>query len=194
MSTALANMQGMLPWKIYDTIDISAGALLANYTFFINPISATKSKAKTNLSQVSRFPGAKSFNAVSLGFYVTGDMAQADFNNLLENYWWEFKVIDRTYAEGLIFMAPSGYGSTGFSNITAAATERNVVNGAPWGNAVRFDLRLPAAYPGADGVTGVYLGQNTNFQVDLYGTPFTAGAGFSIVCDLDGALMREVQP
>lgn len=192
MSSVIANAQGLMPWKVWDRQSIAAGATSTLYNFFITPIGTSgKTKMDTNLTQVSRFPGSKSFNATHLYFQVNTTLTKPDCDALFDNYYWELWVLDRVFAEGHLWMAGAPGGVSGFSN---DAGDQVYTNGVPTGTTYGFDLRLPAAYPSSDGLTGVYIGKDTNFSINLIGTSFVAAAAFKITACLEGVLFREVQP
>lgn len=192
----------LVNWFYYDTAaTVAAGAATAaQYMFYTNPISATKTKAATNMEQVSRLPDPYVFNATHLGIYISSNTIKADIDLILANAYIEFKVGDKTYAEGPIQYFPGGAGLTGNGTVANSA----YVNGTPQlGN--MFDMRLPGGImlgdgKMTDGNTGISILQGQTFKVLLnFPTQPTmtvsgsGGVGVSITCNLYGQLSRTSQ-
>lgn len=193
------NMTNILPWVIYDRVVAAAAAnTAARNTFFNLPIGAAgKTKEDTNLQQVMQLPAPEIMNVYSIGFAFMSDMVKVDIDAFLNDYYMEFWVGDRVYAEGPLQCFPGG---TGVDGATTRNNEGSFSNGVPvLGNV--WDLRLPVGIPGADGITGVPILQGESFQVLVIGTPFALsaaaapnnGVGLDLMCYLTGIKSRAVQ-
>lgn len=208
------NAADIVNWPVWDTFAVAAATSMgASFDFFTQPIGTNnKTKINTNLEQVSRLPDPQWMNVLSLGFSFGPEVTLTDITTLVNNYYTQFWVGGKTYAEGRYEMFPSGTGIVG-------NTTRNnisvVTNGIPqWGNL--FDLRLPAGidlgvqtdpYDGSrkavvsDGLIGVTILQGQNFKVTnaapggAQSTEAAAagGQGMRLICTLYGILSRGVQ-
>jgi len=184
------NMVDPVVWTLYDTLVLNAGSVVpSEFRFF----QGGQDKAKTNVSQAERLPDPEWFNCWSIGFQFHTNVLKADIDQLLNNYFYEFWVGQKVYAEGPVQSAPSGYGLYG---ATAAAGEYAWSNGHPMVQNM-IDLRLPP--PIGDGLIGVTILQGQMFRVKLIGTSFTltnannGGQGMRLKCYLTGILSRGVQ-
>ena len=193
-----ANMTDAVQWVLYDTLLTAAAAnTLAQYTFFQVPIGGAKTKAQTNMEQVSRLADPDYFNCQAVGFEFAPNMVKVDIDQFLNAYYCEFWVGQKVYAEGPLSVFPSG---AGLSGATTRNNEGTFSNGLPTlGNC--FDLRLPAGVAGADGITGITILQGQQFQFRVIGTPFALaaaaapmnGAGLILKTYLFGIKYRAVQ-
>lgn len=201
----MANVADILPWIFWDTLNVNAGASIGtSFDFFVTPIGqGGKTKVQTNMEQVQRLPDPLWANVYSLGFEFGPQVVLADIVTLVNNYYHEFWVGNKTYAEGLYQMFPAG---TGFSGVS---TQNNVGvfnNGrAQLSNTV--DLRLPAglnlgSLPEgnvvSDGLTGVTILQGQQFKVRNQApggaqNASAAGGGLQLRCNLYTILSRGVQ-
>jgi hypothetical protein len=193
------NAADLVQWELYDRNTTAANtATSASYTFYNVPIGQnSKTKADTNMEQVSRLPDPQFMNVQSLGFQFMPDMIKVDIDNFIKNYWFEFWVGQKVYAEGPLQSAASGYGYTGYT------TQNNIGTntlGNPNGTHLQFNLVLPAGI--GDGVNGVSILQGQQFYVKVIaGTTFTTalatspvnGTGVNLMCFLTGILSRGVQ-
>ena len=204
------NQADILPWILYDNNVTAAAANTAVlYTFFNVPIgTAGKTKANTNLTQVSRLEDPQWFNCIGLGFYFASNMIKIDIDQFLNLYFQEFVIGQKIYSEGPLQCFPAG---AGLSGMTTRNNEGGFSNGQPnLGNI--YDLRLPAGlHLGkdrdsgmdivADGLIGHTILQSQAFRVDIRGTAFALaaaaapgnGTGLSLSCYLYGILSRGVQ-
>lgn len=194
---------GIFNWTLYDTLTAGQGTTTAVLlqAFTVPAGQSGKTKLDTNLEQVSRIPGPGIFNTVSLGFWFATNMDKDDMDGIFNSYFFEFVVVSRIYAEGLLQFYPA---SAGLAGSTTKTAESAYSNGQP--NVANFyDLRLPAGMDlgdGAmtDGFTGITILQDQTFRVDLKATTGVTlqttaqgGVGLRLVVRLDGQLTRGVQ-
>ena len=198
------NTADYVPWVLYDRNVTAAAANTANrYTFFNVPIgTAGKIKADTNLEQVMQLSAPEWMSVTHLGFYFTSRMAKVDIDQFLDNYWYEFWIGDRIYAEGPLQVAPSGFGLTG---VTTQNAQSVFTPSTPLGTSVMWDCRLPAGLQlgniVADGIFGHTILQGQKFNVQVQGTPYALaaagaplfGGGLNMMCYLIGIKSRGVQ-
>lgn len=198
------NAADIVNWILWDTYKVAASTTIgASFQFFTQPIGTnSKTAMDTNMEQVQRLPDPQWMNVISLGFEFGPDMLVADVNTLVNNYYTDFIVGNKTYAQGRYENFPTG------GAVDASAT---VKNGQPsWVN--QFDLRLPqgidlgiqtdpnSGAPGrvvSDGLIGVTILQGQQFKVNNTapgGAQSTGvGNGLRLVCQLYGILSRGVQ-
>jgi len=190
-------------------VTAAAANTLAQYTFFNVPIGAgapVKTKNETSLEQVSVLTAPEWMNVWKLGFYFCPAMVMADIATFLNNYYFEFWVGNKIYAQGPLSCAPSGFGVMGTTTRNNEGTY--ALGGATQGGVpnVGFDLRLPAGFSLADGTVtnglmGVTILQSQTFTVKVFGLPFALqaaaapmnGTGLSLECFLYGIKSRGVQ-
>lgn len=186
------NKADILPWYLYDFLSTAqAAAALVEYDFFTVPQGGTKTKVQTNLTQVSQLPAPQHFNCTSLQIYFTSNMLKADIDSMLNNYYLEFWVGDKIYAEGPLFKFPAGAGLAG---VTQTSGQQTYTNGIPNCMAV-VDFRM------GDNPIGIHILQGQNFKVKILSSAsfgsFTAtaggGIGLNFYCILEGILSRGVQ-
>lgn len=192
------NAADVVQWQLYDRQTTAAAATTAAlYTFFNVPIGGAKTKADTNLEQVSRLSDPQFMNVQSIGFYFTGNMVKIDVDQFLNNYWYEFWVGQKIYSEGPLQSAASGYGLNGYTTMNNIGTNNL---GNPNGTHLQFNLVLPP--PVGDGLNGVSILQGQTFYVKVFaGATFalaaaaapTNGIGLNLMCFLTGILSRGVQ-
>lgn len=189
------NKADILPWYLYDEINVPAGtATGVEIDFFSVPIGGTqfstvKTKQQTNLEEVSKLSAPKHFDTHSLQIYFSSNMLKADIDSALNNFWLEFWISDKIYAEGPLFKFPSG---AGLSGGTAVSGQSIWTNGFPSPVAV-VDFRM------GDNLIGHHILQGQTFRVKVLGTTYTptasgsGGTGLNIYCILQGILSRGVQ-
>lgn len=202
----MPNMADLVMDFEWDRITAAAAANTAvSYTFFNAPIgTGAKIKADTSLEQVSVLTAPEWMNVWSVGFYFTSDMVKTDIDHMLNNYWFEFWVGNKAYAQGPLQVAPCGFGLTGALTRNNEGTFRGTSD--LFTNVPGFDLRLPAGLQLADGSTtnglmGVTILQAQTFTVRLYGTSFALsaaaapnnGVGLNLMAYLYGIKSRGVQ-
>jgi hypothetical protein len=186
------NKADILPWYLYDFLTTAqAAAASVEYDFFTVPQGGTKTKVQTNLTQVSQLPAPQHFNCTSLQIYFASNMFLTDINSMLNNYYLEFWVGDKIYAEGPLFKYPSGAGLAGVSQTSG---QQVFTNGIANCMAV-VDFRM------GDNPIGIHILQGQNFKVKILSSAsfgsFTAtassGTGLNFYCILEGILSRGVQ-
>jgi hypothetical protein len=191
------NTADILPWYLYDEINVAVNTLtLSEMDFFTVPIggtqfAVTKTKQQTNLEQVSQLPAPQHFNTTALEIYFASNMLKTDIDSTLNNYWLEFWIGQKVYAEGPLFKFPGGAGLAGVSQQSG---QQGWSNGYPSPIAV-VDFRM------GDNPIGHHILQGQNFKVKILGTPYTtvnssanpAGTGLNFYCILEGILSRGVQ-
>lgn len=194
----MAGTADLTVMPVWDTVITAAGANTpALFQFFTAPIGqAGKTKNETNLRAVGQLSAPQFMNVTHLGFAFSPRMIEVDIAQLLDAYYFEFKVGDeKIYAEGHLDAYPAGFGVHGVS------TRNNVSllgNGAPLVDNCRT---LIVPMPFGDGATGIQILQGETFRVDLIGTPFalaaaaapTNGTGLRLRCYLYGIRSRQVQ-
>ncbi len=187
------NKADILPWYLYDEINVpTATATGVEMDFFTVPQGGTqfttvKTKQQTNLEEVSKLSAPKHFNTTSLQIVFAVNMSLADITSAMNNFWLEFWISDKIYAEGPLFKFPGGSGLAGYSVVSGQQTW---TNGVPNPCAV-VDFRM------GDNPIGHHILQGQNFKVKILGTTFTpttsTGTGLNFYCILEGILSRGVQ-
>ena len=191
-----ANQADVTNWIFWDKLAVAAGVTTAtSYTLFVNPISATKGKSSTNLESPGKLQAPQILNVFNLGFIFRPDVYIVDLAALLDAYWVEFWVGQKSYAEGLLYHFPGG---AGVQSSTSGTTNLG------WpvaGN--EYDLRLPAGMNlgscTTDGLTGIMILQDQAFKVYVNSnagvslTAATTGTGWNMTAHLKGILSRAVQ-
>lgn len=180
------NRADILPWFLYDRLkQTTASVTLSEYDFFTTPIGGTKTKQDTNLEQTSRLSDPQHFNTLGLRMYFSSIMLLADVVTILDNYYIEFWIGQKVYAEGPLSQFPAGagiYGFAGTGDLAGAYT-----NGLPSPQAT-VDFRI------GDSNIGHHILQGQTFKVKLLtNTTFTLVGTFNVLCTLEGILSRGVQ-
>lgn len=170
----------VVPWIEWDRINLGAnGATTATqYSYFTTPQGqGGKTKLDTSLARPQQLEAPEYINAVNLGFALQGNVFKDDVDALDSNYWVEFWVGKKTYAEGPWRCFPSGFVKSGFTTRADEAWYELGTDG------ISYDLRLPAGLNlGSDdapiitnGLIGTVIGVNESFKLNMY-----ADAGFVI--------------
>lgn len=118
------------PWVFYDTQQVTQNAAIpTQWQFFNIPIGGTivggplngtsKTKLQTNMKKSNQLPQPQRFLLRSLSFYFQASTALIDEILVTENCYFEFKIDEKIYHEGLIQFFPSGLGLDGFSTVNA---------------------------------------------------------------------------
>src|SRR6185369_9328402 len=183
-----ANKADILPWYLYDEINVPSGTSTGvEMDFFTVPqggtqFSTVKTKQQTNLEEVSKLSAPKHFNTTSLMIYFANNMLLADISSAMNNFWLEFWISDKIYAEGPLFKFPGGAGVSGYTAVSGQAA---------WGNGIAnpcavVDFRM------GDNPIGHHILQGQTFKVKILGTAFTPAAtpgnGLNFYCILEGIL------
>ena len=180
------NITDIQPWMYYDRLTSAANAAPSNsLLFFTTPLSSTKTKLDTNLKQAGRLPDPKHFLAMAIRFVFDSGMAVADIQLMIRNYYIEFEIGDKLFAEGHLDLYAGGAGITGLAATTTTITAYN--NGAA----------DPTATNNWGAEHGIHILQGQTFQVRAISpaapTMSAAGLGLNLRCVLDGILYREAQ-
>lgn len=199
------NMADYLQWVLYDRAAVAGGSNWPTSTkLFTVPIgSSSKTKADTNMEQVSLLPNPYWMNCTHIGLYPDANVLLLDWIALCNQSYFEFWVNGRVQFEGKLQHAPGGVGPVGNSTKTA---ESSYTSGVPR-NDCMFDLRMPAGInlgdKVTDGNTGITIlqGQTFKIEVNLPGgalalTATTAtpnvGTGVTLNATLLGQLSRNL--
>ena len=114
------------PWQYWDTITFLASAAAAQtYSPFSvqvgqqDPLTnLTKNKLQTNIQRGNQFPPPRCLLLIAIGFYFESDWLKADIDKFLENYYFEFKIDDKVFHEGYLWMHPAGGGLSGVTDVS----------------------------------------------------------------------------
>lgn len=191
------NKADILPWFQYDEINVAVNtSTTTEMDFFTVPQGQTqfavvKTKQQTNMQQVMQLPAPQHMNVTSLRLIFASNMLKTDIDSVLNNFYLEFWIGQKIYAEGPIHCFPGGAGLAGVSQQSGQQT---FTNGLPNPIAI-VDFRM------GDNPIGHHILQGQNFQVKILGTAFTtvnstatpAGTGLNWWCILEGILSRGVQ-
>lgn len=110
-------------WYYYDTIAITQGATgAATYNPFSVPVGGTKTKLSTNMRVANSFPPPTCLILDWIGFYFSPDTRLADITTFINNYRFEFKIDNKIFFEGLLWMQPPGLGVSGMSTQTSESS------------------------------------------------------------------------
>lgn len=182
------NLIDVQQMPLYDTLVIAANTATPTLQYmFTEPISATKGRNRTNLTQGGRLESPKSFVVKAIRVAFGPQMIYSDCANLYEKYILRLIVGDKDYQCAPLDFFPAGGGIvavTGFDGAAAPTEKIYLSNGLQDPRAINV-LELP-----------ITLGQGENFRVELEGTSFTTlstGTGIFLRVYLDGILGRQVQ-
>lgn len=125
-------MQGWVdrgPWQYWDTITFPAGAPVAQqYNPFSVPIGAqnpltaattTKTKLQTNMVRGNQFPPPRCLLLMAIGFQFSPDFTKADIDKIWKSCYMEFRIDDKIFHEGFLWLYPAGAGLFGVSTQTS---------------------------------------------------------------------------
>lgn len=202
---AVPNMADYLQWVYYDRAAVAAGSNWPTSTeLYTQPIGqSSKTKADTNLEQVSLLPNPYWMNVSHMGLYPDPTVLLTDWVALNNQSYFEFWVNGRVQFEGKLSHAPGGVGPLGNSTKTA---ESNYSNGQPQMTNM-LDLRMPAGIDlgsmVTNGITGITILQGQSFKVKIIlpggvlaltastATP-NIGTGLTLNAQLFGQLSRSL--
>ena len=130
-NTFVGNVLDRGPWIFYDTQQCTqAVAVPTTWAFFNIPVggtivggpnnATTKTKLQTNMKRANQLPQPQRFLLRSLGFYFQASTALIDQILITENCYFEFKIDEKVYHEGLLQFFPSGLGLDGIPGGAAA--------------------------------------------------------------------------
>lgn len=176
------------PWTFWDTINETAGALQASYNPFAvpiggqDPVSGTqKTKLQTNMRKGNEFPAPQCLILFALGVYFSSSMSKSDIDFWVQNCYLEFKIDEKVFHEGLLWMFPAGGGLSGLSTNNA---ESCWTNGLP---APQYTRRYDT--------WSRYIAPNQAISMTLTfpGTPPTTTGTSQVIFTLEGITDRSVQ-
>lgn len=201
-------VQGMVdrgPFPYWDTLQVTAGSqLAANYSMFQVPIGAqnplvantTKTKLQTNMTKSGEFPPPRCLLLEAIGFIFGAQpitsggvttwtpMFLDDISALSYSSYFEFRIDDKVFHEGPVYLHPGGAGLTG---VATQSGQQSYVNGVP-----------APGYMRRYGNWSKYIAPLQQFRMDIIipGTPPTLdanGPGLYVPIILDGISDRSVQ-
>lgn len=125
-NSIMANWVDRGPWQYWDTITIVAGSVGASqYSPFSVPIGSqdpltnlTKNKLQTNMVRQNQFPPPRCLLLNAIGFYFESTWLKSDIDLFLQNYYQEFRIDEKIFHEGYLWMYPPGSGLTGVTTQT----------------------------------------------------------------------------
>jgi hypothetical protein len=181
------------PWFYWDLLTAPAGTILqSSYSLFSVPIGqqnplaggAVKTKLQTNMQRGNQFPPPRCLLLNQIGFYFSSSMLKSDIDAIFDGCYMEFRIDDKIFHEGQLYMYPAGAGLMGVTTQTGIGT---FTNGFPAPLAGRRYQEWSK-----------YIAPDQQFSMTLIfpGTPPTPaalGPGVSIMAVLDGLTDRSVQ-
>lgn len=190
-------MQGWVdrgPYFYWDMLTAAAGATLANsYQMFsvgvggMNPLTGSqKTELETNMVRGNQFPPPRCLLLMSLGFYVSTTMAKPDIDAILDGSIVRFRIDDKVFHEGQLFMYPSGAGLNGVTTKTGES-------------AYAIGLQSPT-FTRRYGEWSKYIAPLQQFSLNILfpnqpvmSTTNDGGTGLKLWAFLDGLTDRSVQ-
>jgi hypothetical protein len=132
-NSIMANWVDRGPWQYWDTITIVAGATGATqYSPFSVPIGSqdplttlTKNKLQTNMVRGNQFAPPQCLLLTAIGFYFESNWLKSDIDLFLTNYFMEFRIDQKIFHEGYLWMYPAGAGLAGLSTQNAESVYTN---------------------------------------------------------------------
>lgn len=172
----------------YDTYVLAANtAVPTNIVMFNAPISATKGRNLTNMTDQNRLPAGEAMKVMAIRAACIG-MHLTDVINLQKNYALRFTIGTKVFLEGPIDAFPGGGGATG--TVATTATTTTLFN---WNNGIAD----PRAVYGLGQEFPLDLPSQAFFGVELVGTTFTTldtgGTGIFLRIYLDGLIYEPLQ-
>lgn len=130
-NTFVGNVLDRGPWVFYDTQQVTQAADVPTaWQFFNIPVGGTivggpnngttKTKLQTNMKKSNQLPQPQRFLLRSLSFYFQASTQLIDQILITEACYFEFRIDDKIYHEGLIQFNPSGLGLDGLPGGAAA--------------------------------------------------------------------------
>lgn len=128
------------PWKYWDTWTNLVGsptiAVPSSVDFFTVPIGQVdiytglrKTKLQTNMVRSGQFAPPRCLVLMQIGVQITSTNIKADVDKVFNNCYLEFKIDDKIFYEGFLWMFPSGTGYTG--SVNPGGTDQYFNNGFP---------------------------------------------------------------
>jgi len=197
-NTFVGNTLDRGPWILYDTQQVTqAAGVPTAWQFFNIPIGGTivggplngttKTKLQTNMKKQNQLPQPQRFLLRSLAFYFQASTQLIDQILITEGVYFEFKIDEKIYHEGLLQFNPSGLGLDGIPGGAAAVDlvqigQRTLTARRDYGDYARV------------------VSDALSFTLTLYSpTALTAtttangGNNISLIAIMDGILDRLVQ-
>ena len=134
------------PWQYWDTITFpnsGIGPVQQQYSPFSvqigaqNPLTSavtTKTKLQTNMVRGNQFAPPRCLLLIAIGFYFTSNFLKPDIDKILNSCYMEFRIDDKIFHEGFLWMFPPGAGLMG---ATTQMTESVYTLGLPAPQAMR---------------------------------------------------------
>jgi len=130
-NTFIGNTLDRGPWILYDEQQVTQAAAVPTALQFFNipvggtivggPLNGTtKTKLQTNMKKANQLPQPQRFLLRSLSFFFQASTQLIDQILITEACYFEFKIDDKIYHEGLIQFFPSGLGLDGLPGGAAA--------------------------------------------------------------------------
>lgn len=194
INTIIGGMTDRTPWRWYDRFNKPLASpptpCPQQINFFQVPQSGTdpitntvKSYLDTNMDNPGQFNPPYCLVMDCIGFHIISTDVKADIDALFGSYWMEFRVLQKVFFQGPLWMYPGGYGFTG-QNLTGS--QQNWTNGLP---APGYTYRF--------GKFSRYIPPLTNFSLRLFcpsgTTPPTLTVNFSLYAYLEGLTDLPVQ-
>jgi len=197
-NTFVGNTLDRGPWVLYDKQQITQAAAIPTAWQFFNlsvgqtivggPLAGTaKTKLQTNMLKGNQLPQPQRFLLRSLAFYFDASTQLIDQILLTEGCYFEFKIDQKVYHEGLLQFNPSGLGLDGLPGGAAAVDlvqigQRTLTARRDYGDYARvisdaLAFSLVLYFPTAVSATSTANG----------------GTNISLVAIMDGILDRLVQ-
>lgn len=175
----------LVDWRngsVYDRVSLGT-AITAGQEFVYFRDIQNKNYVDTNLTTPNRLPNDWEQIVWKIGVTIDQDVVNADMLLLMRGGYLEFKIAQTMYAQGPIWMFPSGFGIYGAYATTATATTLQAnANGAP----------SPAGVPRLD--IPLYITKNVDFQgIIKYYSAETLSAATLVYMVLDGWIKRPVR-
>jgi len=178
----------LVDWRngaIYDRVSLGTSITAGQEFVYFRDIQ-NKNLVDTNLTTPNRLPNDWEAIVWKIGVAIDMDVTNADVLELMRGGYLEFKIAQTLYAQGPIWMFPSGYGIYGAfatgGNTGAAYVLQANGNGAP----------SPAGVPRLD--IPLYINKNTDFQgLIKYYSAETLDVATLVYMVLDGWIKRPVR-
>lgn len=197
MNAVVGGLKDRGVWAFYDRIEIPAafGQLPRDISLFSIPlggldpfaaVNTPKTMADTNGLASNSMPANRCLVLDTLGFYFGSTTWKSDIDNFIAHAWMEFKIEDKRYWEGPLWMYPSGFSLFGVSDDAGRSD-------ACW----NFGLPSPTAALHY-GQYGKYIAplQPFYWTIHFEGTPPTpnaSGNGITLFGRMYGLIDRSVQ-
>lgn len=176
------------PWSFWDTVTQPAATLASTYNPFAVPVGqpdsitgAQKTKLQTNMRRGNQFPPPQCLILQRIGVYFQPTMSKSDIDSWMNYCYIEFRIDEKIFHEGFLWMFPPGGGLSGVSTNNA---ESAWTNGLPAPQYQRsYDLWSRYIAPN----------QQISMTVNFPGTPPTTTGASAVIFTLDGITDRSVQ-